>query len=135
MEPNQTGAVSPKMPGQVITAVVLLWISTAAGILLTIVGWADYSARIDHGQDAGFEQVMAILYTVIAAVTLAVVIGLHLRRDLARTVGLVLAAVSAILALFGFVTTFNLTMILNLAMSGVLFGMLVSEPANGWCDR
>jgi hypothetical protein len=135
MEPNQTGALRPKMPGQVVTAVVLLWISVASGLLLTFVSWADFAARIEHGQDSGLELVVALLVTVILVATVAVVIGLHRARGPARTAGLVLAVVSMASALFALVTTLSPAMVLNLAISGVLFGMLVSQPAKDWCDR
>jgi hypothetical protein len=135
MKPNHAGDVRPKMPGQAITAVVLLWISTASGLFLTFVSWADHSGKASTGQDATPELVFAVLTTVITVATLAVVIGLHMRFDLARSAGLVLAVISIIAAMFAFVTTLNLGMIVNLAISGVLFGMLVSEPTNEWCSR
>lgn len=135
MESNQTGAVRPKMPGPAITAAVLLWLSSASGLFLTFVSWADHSARIEHGQDSGAELVVALLVTVITVVTVAVAVGLHMRFDVARIAGLVLAVISMITALFAFVTTFSPAMIVNLVISGVLFGMLVSERTNEWCSR
>jgi len=135
MQPSQTGETGPKMPGQVITAMVLLWISAASGFFLTFMSWADHSARVTHNQDSGAELAMALFTTAVFAATVAVLIGLYKRNESARTGGLFLAGVSIMTGLIAFFLTFSPLMMVNLAISGVLFGMLVSDQARWWCEQ
>jgi hypothetical protein len=121
------------MPGQVIAAMVLLWISAASGFALTFMSWSDHSARVTHNQDSGGELVVALLATAIFAATVGVLIGLYKRNESARTGGMFLAGVSILTGMIAFLLTFSPLMIVNLAISGVLFGMLVSESARRWC--
>lgn len=120
-----------KMPGKTIAAVVILWITSALGLVVGSLNWIDYA---EHGGDDPATTFFLLLILGANVVNIVLAIAVHLRQRWARSTLIVLGVIGALIALIA-AGMGNLAYILSVGVNIAIVTLMASADSESWCDE
>jgi Ca2+/Na+ antiporter len=121
----------PQTPDKVIAALIWMWLTAAAGAIVTLQAWATISADNSLGDALYYYPVTTAFLPLVTVLLVVAACGFQIRRNWARVTGVIVAALGCVSSLFSLGAGFE--NVIALVAFGLMYAMLISRDAKTWC--
>lgn len=120
-----------RTPDKVAAALIWMWLTAAAGVIVTLRGWATISADYSLADAFYYYPVTTAFLPLVTVLLVVAACGFQIRKNWARVTGVVVAALGCVSSLFGLGAGFE--SVIALVAFALMYAMLISRDAKTWC--